>query len=242
MQALLSIHKHCGSASRADPGASAFTGQIRLPAGKTLALIQTQRNSARGNREQNVPIGEDVGGPSRHSSVEKKMNDRQTRILASAGLATGGLLGMAGAFAPSAGLRGLAWGIDGVALVMTSAVLAVHFFRQGQDLVASGFLVFMAGEGVVLSGAAMDLAASVPSFGAGAGLWSAALALISIRPVFPLPARVLGLAACVLFALTALRIFAGTPLLPTTAPLPFYAYPVFVATLFSWIWALLKDG
>jgi hypothetical protein len=118
------------------PGARTFTGQRRPPCRDTDLAQQAARD-----REQNSPIPEDTAESSRHSSVEKKMNDRQTRILASGGLATGGLLGMAGAFAPSAGLRGLAWGIDGIALVMASALLAIHFFRQGQDLVASGFLV-----------------------------------------------------------------------------------------------------
>jgi hypothetical protein len=145
---------------------------------------------------------------------------------------------MAGTFAPSAALRGLAWGIDGIALVVAGAVLAVYFFRQGRDMVAAGFIVFAVGEGLVVSTAAMDLARSVPSFGSGAGLWAAALLLISGPRVFPLIVRLLGLAAAVLFTATAVQIFAGTPLQPITAPLPFYAYPVFVATLFGWIWTL----
>lgn len=53
--------------------------------------------------------------------------------LASVGLAVGGVLGLAGTFAPSASLRGLAWGIDGLALVMASALLAVLHFRKGHD-------------------------------------------------------------------------------------------------------------
>ena len=170
------------------------------------------------------------------------MDDKQIRVVASAGLAVGGVFGMAGTFAPSAALRGLAWGIDGVALVVASTLLTVHYFRQGQDFIASGFLVFAVGEGVILSGAAMDLAASSPSFGAGASLWAAALVLISGPRVFPLVVRILGFVAAAMFAATAVQIFAGAPLLPTTAPLPFYAYPVFVATFFGWIWALLKTG
>src|SRR4051812_48963306 len=83
------------------------------------------------------------------------------------GLAVGGILGMAGTFAPSASVRGLLWGIDGVGIVMAGALLTVYFFRAGQDLAASGFLVLAIGEAMILSGAAMDLAASVPSFGAG---------------------------------------------------------------------------
>ena len=106
-------------------------------------------------------------------------NYKGLRVLASIGLAVGGAFGLAGTFAPSASLRGLAWGIDGVGLVMAGAVLTLVFYRKGQDLVASGFLVFAIAEGLILSGAAMDPTASVPSFGAGASLW--ALALITFR-------------------------------------------------------------
>jgi hypothetical protein len=46
-----------------------------------------------------------------------------------------------------------------------------------------------------------------------------------------------------LFAVTAMLIFVGFPVVPTTSPLPFYAYPVLVATMAGWIWTLLKpDG
>jgi hypothetical protein len=168
------------------------------------------------------------------------MNDRRVSVLASIGLAIGGALGMAGTFAPSASLRGLAWGIDGVALVMACALLTLRFYRMGQDLVASGFLVFAIGEGIVVSGAAMDLAASVPSFGAGIGLWAVALLLISVPRVFPLVVRLLGIVAAILFAVVAGEIFAGVSILPTSRPLPFFAYPVFVATFIGWIWTLMK--
>jgi len=147
---------------------------------------------------------------------------------------------MAGTFAPSAPLRGLAWGVDGVALVMASALLTLVFHRKGEDLVAAGFLVFAVAEGLILSGAAMGLAASVPSFGAGTSLWALVLVLISIPRVFPPLVRLLGLFAAVLFGVTAVRIFAGIPVMPTKAPLPFYAYPVLVATLAGWIWTLVK--
>ena len=46
------------------------------------------------------------------------MYDRRLSVLASIGLAVGGILGMAETFAPSVALRGLAWGIDGVALLL----------------------------------------------------------------------------------------------------------------------------
>lgn len=168
------------------------------------------------------------------------MSDRGVRLLASVGLAVGGVCGMVGTFAPSASLRGLAWGIDGVGLVMASALLTLAFYRKGQDLVASGFLVFVVGQGLILSGAAMDLAASIPSFGAGISLWALALVLISLPPVFPVPVRLLGFFAAALFGIAAAQIFAGIQVMPTTTPLPSYAYPVLVATFAGWIWTLLK--
>ena len=168
------------------------------------------------------------------------MGDKYLTVLASVGLAVGGVLGLAGTFAPSPSLRGLAWGIDGLGLVMASALLTLGYYRKGQDLVASGFLVLAIGEGIIVSGAAMDLTASVPSFGAGTGLWAVALGLISIPRAFPLIVRLLGLAASIMFAATAVQIFAGIQILPTSSPLPFYAYPFFVATMFGWIWTLLK--
>ena len=171
------------------------------------------------------------------------MNDKGLRVLASIGLGVGGVFGIAGTFAPSASLRGLAWGIDGVGLVMAAALLTLLFYRQGQDLVASGFLVFTVGEGIILSGAAMDLAASVPSFGAGISLWALALVLISAPRVFPLPVRLLGIVAAGLFTFIAVQIFAGYQVTPLTSPLPFFAYPVFVATMVGWIWTLVRtDG
>jgi hypothetical protein len=167
------------------------------------------------------------------------VSDRKLKVLASVGLAVGGVLGMAGTFAPSASLRGLSWGIDGTALVMASAILTLVYSRMGQDLVAAGFLVLAIGEGIILSSAAMDLDASVPSFGAGSGLWAMALALISLPLVFPFPVRTLGLIAASMFASTALQIFSGIPLTPLSSPLPFFAYPFFVATFVGWIWTLL---
>ena len=150
------------------------------------------------------------------------MYDQRLSVLASIGLTVGGILGMAGTFAPSAALRGLAWGIDGVALVMAGAILTVVFYRAGQDLVASGFLVFAIGEGIILSGAAMDLDASVPSFGAGSSLWATALVLISLPPVFLFPVRTLGLIAASLFMATALQIFAGVSALTHLVPIAFF--------------------
>jgi hypothetical protein len=169
------------------------------------------------------------------------MNDKSLRVLASIGLGVGGALGLAGSFAPSAPLRGLAWGIDGTALVMACPLLALRFFRIGKEIVAAGFLVFAIGESLIVSGSAMELARSIPSFCGGIGLWAAGLALVSVPRVFPMVVRLLGLAAAVLFTATACRIFAGAQITALSQPLPFFAYPILVATFVGWIVTLLKD-
>jgi hypothetical protein len=168
------------------------------------------------------------------------MNDRSLRVIASVGLTVGGTLGMAGTFATSASLRGLAWGIDGIALVTACALLMLHYFKLGQEVVAAGFLVFGIGESLLVSSAAMDLARSTPSFGGGVGLWAAGLVLISAPGALPIVVRLLGFAAALLFAVTACCILAGAPITPLTRPLPFFAYPVLVATFVGWIIQLLR--
>ena len=150
---------------------------------------------------------------------------------AAVALVVGAALGVAGTFTPSVSLRGLAWGIDGIALVLAAALLCVHHLRQGCELVAAGFLVFAIGQGLILSVPAAEVAASVPTFGAGTGLWAAGLALLSYPTVFPTAVRALGTLAALLMAAVALRIFAGAPQTPLASPLPFFAYPVFAAAL-----------
>lgn len=164
------------------------------------------------------------------------MNETRLPRIAAVGLVIGAALGLAGAFAHSASVRGLAWGLDGIALVMATAFLTIHHVRRGNDLIAGGFLIFAVGQGLVVSGAAMDLAASAPSFGAGSGLWATALAIISAGRSMPLWVRATGSIAAILLAVVALRIFAGDGLTPLSQPLPFFAYPFLVATLLGWAW------
>lgn len=164
------------------------------------------------------------------------MSNERPSVIAPVCLVIGALLGLAGSFAPSAAWRGVAWGIDGTALVVAAALLAVHFIRQGPVSVGAGFLVFIAGQTLVLSGSAMSLEASSPLFAAGAALWAAALVLISAAKVMQPLVRALGALSALLLAITALQIFAGRGLTPLSEPLPFFAYPVFVLTLFGWAW------
>ena len=158
------------------------------------------------------------------------------RLVASGGLVIGAALGMAGTFVPSAPARGLLWGLDGIALIVAAALLGIHCFRKGDDVIAAGFLVFVAGQALILSSAAMDLAASGPTFGAGTGLWAASLALLSAPRVAPLWARITGVIAALLFAIVAARLFLGHALTPLSQPLPYFAYPFLVVTLLGWAW------
>jgi hypothetical protein len=170
------------------------------------------------------------------------LTDLRLRVVASTGLIIGAVLGMAGTFAPSASLRGLAWGIDGTALIVSAALLTVHHLRRGNDLAAAGFLVFAVGETLLVSGAAATLEASIPSFGAGVALWAAALILVSSSGTMPLLVRAGGLLGGSLFTLTALQIFSGVALTPLSQPLPFVAYPFLAATLFGWAWVHYRDA
>jgi hypothetical protein len=164
------------------------------------------------------------------------MSDSRLRLIVAMGLVIGAVLGIAGTFAPSASLRGLAWGVDGTALIVAAALLAVHHLRRGNDLAAAGFLVFVAGEALILSSAAMNLEDSAPSFAAGTGLWAASLTLVSASNTMPVWLRTVGAVAALLFAVVAVRIFMGAALTPLSEPLPFFAYPFLGATLLGWAW------
>jgi hypothetical protein len=164
------------------------------------------------------------------------------RLLAPSGLVIGAVLGMAGTFVPSASLRGLLWGLDGIALIAATALLTLRHFRQGNDVVAAGFLTFVVGESLILSGAAMDLAAGAPVFAAGVGLWAASLAFVSTPNVMPSWLRVVAAIAALLFAAVAVQIFMGRALTPLSHPLPFFAYPFLAITLFGWAWVDYRDA
>ena len=162
------------------------------------------------------------------------MTDAGLRAVAALGLVVGALLGMAGTFVSSAPLRGIAWGLDGVALVIAGALLTVHHVRRGNDAwrqasssLSSARVSFFPG---------MDVVASAPSFAAGVGLWAASLALVSSANTMPPMIRGVGFVASLLFTIVAVQMFLGRPLTPLSEPLPFFAYPFLALTLFGWAW------
>ena len=156
------------------------------------------------------------------------------------GLALGGVFGMAGSMVAAANLRAAFWALDAVGLVVAASILALNYFRLEKPSVAAGFLVFAIGEGVMLSGTASSLEASVPAFAAGIALWSAALLLTSVPKEFAVWTRLTGIVAAVLFAATAAQIFWGVALTPISRPLPMFGYPFLVLTFAGWIWTTIK--
>ena len=168
------------------------------------------------------------------------MNEKQIKVTASTGLLVGGVLGMVGSFLPSASLRSLAWSLDGISLIVAGSLLAVNYLRKGYEGTAAGFLMFTIGEALILSSSGVNLDANVTSFGAGAGLWAASLALISFQKVFPTVVRITGFIAAALFIVVAIQIFTGNLINALTKPLPFYAYPFFAATIFGWAWKVIR--
>lgn len=160
--------------------------------------------------------------------------------IAAIGLAIGGALGMAGTFVGGDALRETLWTIDGVGIVVATALLTMKYLRLGNDLVAAGFLTFLAGESLLLAGNAAGLQASVPSYAGGIALWAAGLVMVSAQATFALWMRLTGLIAAALFTVSVLMILWGAPLLPTSAPLPALGYPFLVLTFIGWIWTLLR--
>lgn len=164
------------------------------------------------------------------------MNDTLSRLITCSGLVLGSACGMAGTFVTSASLRGLLWGVDGILLLVATALLATHHFRKGNDMIAAGFLVYIAGQTLVLATAGMNPVDGSALFGAGAALWAAALLILSTPNVAAAWVRIVGVIAGVLFLVVALQIFMGRSLTALSTPFPFNAYPFLVLTLLGWAW------
>ncbi len=162
-------------------------------------------------------------------------------VVAVIGLTLGGVFGMVGTFVADPNLRSTLWGIDGLGLVVATTILALKYFRSGNDALAAGFLIFAVGESVMLSGTAQPVDAMVPSFGAGTALWAAALLLTSVPRGFAGWIRLVSVVGAILFATTSARIFWGERILPTAAPLPGLGYPFLVLAFAGWIWTLVRE-
>ena len=168
------------------------------------------------------------------------MRRNSSDIVIIVGLILGATFGIAGTMVGSDALRQIFWAIDGVGVVVATALLAVGFLRRGDDTVAAGFIVFALGESLLISGTAAGLEGSVPSFGGGVALWSAGLLLISVPRTLDTWVRAVGVTAAALFTVVAARIFSGERLFPTSSPLPFFAYPFVVLSFIGWAVSVIK--
>ena len=74
------------------------------------------------------------------------------------------------------------------------------------------------------------------------GLWAASLWLLSAPKVAAPWVRIAGAIAGVLFFVVALQLFMGRGLTPLSQPLPFFAYPFFVAALLGWAWERFRSN
>ena len=162
------------------------------------------------------------------------MSEPKRQIAAPCGLVVGAMFGIAGTFVSSASVRGLLWGIDGTAMVLAGALLTIYHLDRGNNALAAGFLVFVAGQSLILATAAAPLDSSGPIFGSGAALWAASFVLVSVPAVMPIWLRVVGVVAAGLSSIVAVQIFLGQPVDALSRPLPFFAYPLLAATVLGW--------
>jgi hypothetical protein len=166
---------------------------------------------------------------------------RPLNLVIIVGLMLGGIFGMAGTFVGDQRLRAVFWAIDGLGLIVATAILALKHFRSGNDAVAAGFLVYCIGESVMLGGTAQPLNAMVPTFGAGSALWAAALLMTSIPRRFAIWVRVVSIIGALVFATTFAEILWGRPILPTSSPLPGLGYPFMILAYCGWIWTMVRE-
>ena len=78
--------------------------------------------------------------------------DREVELLAAFGLALGAVFGLAGTLVADDFVRQVLWAVDGVGIIVATALLAVRFGRIGDDAVSAGFLVFALGETLLVGG------------------------------------------------------------------------------------------
>ena len=174
------------------------------------------------------------------SNLSNSMNERIIKIIASIGLITGGLLGLAGSFAPTDLLRYIAWNIDGVGLIIACILLTLYYYKKGSDITAAGFMIFALGECAIVSSNSIHLEDNVYTFGAGTALWALSLLVISSQKTYSLFIRSMGILSAILFSIVTVLIFTDHPLNGLTRPLPFFAYPFFVITILGWAWSLWR--
>jgi len=158
---------------------------------------------------------------------------------AAAGLLVGCVLGMIGTAVPSDKIRNVLWAVDSCGLILAAALFTPYCFKRGCDVVGAGFLIFAIAQSIIFSSCVVYRDESISAFVTGTCLWTLSIAVISSQTLFPPFVRCTGIIAAVLFGVVAFRIFTGHPLNALARPLPFFAYPLYAATLVGWAWTLL---
>lgn len=115
------------------------------------------------------------------------------------GLAIGIVLGQIGNFVAAPVPQALFHALSSIGLAVASALLAVHFAREGATLVAVGFAMLVVAEMLILVGG-IEGAGVHASFAAATTYYVPALALISIPSGLNLFARITGVLSAVAFA------------------------------------------
>lgn len=166
--------------------------------------------------------------------MSKKLN-----LIASIGLATGAVFGLAGSIFKNVALQISCYEISSVGLIVGAALLTVKFLNEKNEFIATGFLLLTIAEAVMSAGTALGQIGGQSSFGAGMALYIPAFLFISIPKEFPLLPRMTGILAAIPFLLAASKIYVGQTVLSTSA-LPGAGYGLLTITIAGWIFALLK--
>ncbi|MCB0639039.1 MAG: hypothetical protein KDC54_20560 [Lewinella sp.] len=159
---------------------------------------------------------------------------RTVNYIVCLGLIIGVGFGFSGMFIKDPTLQVGWYEISSVGLIVALTMLALHFFRKEQELLAAGFMIFAIGEGLMTVGAAGDLGMSVASFGAGMALYPPALWLIVAEKEMPFWTRLTGLAASIPFAISAVKIFGGQ-VITSADPVVGAAYGLLTLTIIGWV-------
>lgn len=164
-----------------------------------------------------------------------------TNTLASIGLAVGAIFGVSGSIFTEPTLQIALYQISSVALTAACALLTVKFLRDGNDYVATGFLLLAIGEAVMSAGTALGQVGGQPAFAAGMALYVPALLFISLPKAFPTWSRFTGVAATIPFSIAAAKIYLGGQALSTSV-FPGAGYGLLTLTIVGWILSLLRTG
>lgn len=164
--------------------------------------------------------------------------DRTKYIIAAIGLAIGVIFGLSGSIVADPTATIALYEISSVGLTAGAVILTLLFYRDKEDLAASGFLLFAIAEAVMSGGNAAGAVGGQAAFGAGMALYVPAFLLISTSKRFLLWNRISGMATAIPFTIAAAIIFTGGEVLPSN-PLAGAGYGLLSLTIAGWIYTLV---